>query len=185
MTKIVQTELDSYYYGYPAGAAILTSNATDRSNAMSLAWHTTISLKPLQYGVLVSPQSFSHGLIVESGKFTINFMPIESAKLIAMVGGTSGRDIDKISEFQIATTPGSATNVPVLDDAYASYECTVIDRQKHADHDLFVGKVVAVQWEETAFRNDKTLDIEKISPAMYLGEDQYTTATQSIHHPRT
>ena len=185
MTKIVQTRIDSYYYGYPVGAAILTSNAGGRSNAMSLAWHTTISLKPLQYGALVSQQSFSHGLVAESGEFTINFMSIESAKLIAMIGGSSGREIDKFSDFQMKSTAGSAVKAPVLNDAYASYECKVIDRQTYADHDLFVGKVVAIHWEESAFRSDKTLDLDQVSPAMYLGEDQYTSTVHPIHHPRT
>ena len=184
MTKIVQTEVDSYYFGYPAGAAILTCSSNGRNNAMSLAWHTTVSLKPLQYGVLVSPKSFSHGLIVESEEFAINFMPIKSAKLVAMIGGCSGRDIEKFSEFQIATAPGSVIDVPVLDSAYASYECKVIDRQTYADHDLFVGTVAAVHWDRSNFRDDGTLDLDRVSPIMYLGEDQYTTATKSEHHPR-
>jgi flavin reductase (DIM6/NTAB) family NADH-FMN oxidoreductase RutF len=54
MAKIVQTNVESYYFVNPANAAILTSSSQGKTNAMALAWHATCSRDPLQYGVLHS-----------------------------------------------------------------------------------------------------------------------------------
>ena len=37
-------------------------------------------------------------------------------------------------------------------------------------------KIVAVHWLEEAFTPEGTLDLDKISPALYLGQDIYLTA---------
>ncbi len=184
MTKIVQTDFDSYYFGYPSSAAIITCASKDRRNAMALAWHTTFSRDPLRYGALIFPQNYSHELILESKEFVINFMPAESAGLIAQVGGSTGSQIDKFNEFRISTEQASVVNAPVLKAAYAAYECTLVDYRNYGDHDLFVGQVVAVQWEESVFQGDGTVDLTKISPAMYIGEDQYAGVSGTIHHLR-
>ncbi|HIF71646.1 MAG TPA: flavin reductase family protein [Dehalococcoidia bacterium] len=127
---------------------------------------------------------FTHELIADSGEFVINFMPAENADLVAKVAGCSGSDVDKFDAFEIQTTPASTVEAPVLSAPYAFYECKTIDRQSYGDHDLFAGRVTAVQWEESAFFKDGTIDLEHASPALYIGEDQYTRASQTFHHPR-
>ena len=184
MAKIVRTEVDSFYFQYPAGATILTSRYGGRSNVMACAWHSTFSNNPRRYGVLVFPQNMSHDLMVKSGEFVVNFIPTENADLVAMVGGCSGRDVDKFKMFQIETIPGVAVDAPVLDIAYASYECRTFERRTYGDHDLFVGDVIAVQWEETAFSGDGTLNLRQVQPAVYIGEDQYAAASQPVRHDR-
>lgn len=184
MAKIVQAEVDSFYFQYPAGAAIVTSQFGGDSNAMACAWHTTFSNNPRRYGILVFPQNLSHDLITESGEFVVNFIAMENANLVAMVGGCSGRDVDKFKEFQIESVPGEVVNAPVMDVAYASYECRTFERRKYGDHDLFVGEVVAVQWEESAYSDDGTLDLRNVNPAVYIGEDQYAVVSNPVRHDR-
>jgi flavin reductase (DIM6/NTAB) family NADH-FMN oxidoreductase RutF len=184
LAKIVQTDVESYYFGYPVNAAILTCSSQGVVNAMTLAWHTTFSSVPLQYGVLISRTNFTNPLIAESSEFVINFMPAKHADLVAKVGGCSGNDVDKFSTFGIQTTPGSTVGAPVLSAAYASYECKVVDRKIYGDHELFVGQVAAVQWEESAFSEDGTIDLEQVLPTLTLGEDLYAHVSKTVHHPR-
>ena len=181
MAKKVQFDVEPFYFHYPAGATIVTSHAQDRDNAMAVAWHTAISHQPPYYIVSISQKRFTHGLIMESEEFVVNFVPYEKGELVALVAGCSGREVDKFRTFQIAACPGSRVKAPVLADAFAAYECRVVEHHTYGDHDLFVGEVLAVQWEASAFTSDGRLDLEQACPIVYMGEDRYATAARLVH----
>ena len=181
MPKKEQSNVDPFCFHYPAGATIVTSHSQGKDNAMAVAWHTAISREPPIYCVSISPERFSHGLIVESGEYVVNFMPYEKGVLVASVAGCSGRDLDKFPALEIAARPGSQVKAPVLEDAIAAYECRVIERYPLGDHDLFVGEIVAVHLEESAFTDEGRLDLEKARPFVYLGADRYATVAWPVH----
>ena len=128
MSNVVQRQLDKYFHHYPAVATVVTSHADGKDNAMAVAWHTAISREPPIYGVSISPKRYTHGLIVASGEFVVNFVPWEKRELIAKVAGCSGREVQKFREFGIVAASGKVVRVPVLADAYAAYECRVIEK---------------------------------------------------------
>lgn len=179
MTKIVRTDVSPFYFHYPAGATIVTTHAKGHDNAMAVAWHTAVSRKPPYYTVSISPKRYTHELILDSGEFVVNFMPIEQGELVALVAGCTGSDVNKFDAFQIAAKPGSQVSAPVLETAYAAYECKVVGRHPYGDHDLFVGEVVAVQWEDSVFEAGM-LDLERIAPIVFMGEDRYAGATGPV-----
>ncbi|MBI2871943.1 MAG: flavin reductase family protein [Chloroflexi bacterium] len=184
MVRTLRNSADSFYCHYPAGATIVTSHAHSRDNAMAVAWHAAISRQPPYYAVSISPKRFTHGLIMESGEFVVNFMPFEKGDLVARVAGCSGRDVDKFSAFKIAGCQGSRVRAPVLADAVAAYECRLVGRHTYGDHDLFVGEVVAVHAESSALTDDGRVNLEKVRPIVYMGEDWYATLGQPAHIER-
>ncbi len=143
---------------------------------MAAAWHTTLSFEPPLYGVSISPKRATYKLITDSREFGINFLPFSAAELIAAVGGSDGRYIDKFEEFKIAAEKPRRTSVPVLKLAYCAYECHVVDDHEYGDHRLIVGRIVAVHLLKEAFTPEGVLDIAKTSPALYLGAEQYLDA---------
>jgi flavin reductase (DIM6/NTAB) family NADH-FMN oxidoreductase RutF len=142
---------------------------------MTCGWHTPLSFKPPLYGVLLSPKRFTYKLIVDSGEFAVNFLPATAASLAAAIGGSKGANIDKFAAFNIKRDIPLKTNAPVLEDAYATYECKLVEDRLYGDHQLLVGEVVAVHWLPEAFTSEETLDLKTIAPAFYLGNDKYTT----------
>ena len=138
LTKTVLTSIDRYYFHYPSGATIVTSQNDGKTNAMAVAWHTAMSHHPPYYLVSISPNRYSHSLITESREFVINFMKASKGELVAAVAGCSGRDVDKFAEFGIDWTEGCQVQAPVLVDSIAAYECKVINVTTLGDHDLFV-----------------------------------------------
>jgi flavin reductase (DIM6/NTAB) family NADH-FMN oxidoreductase RutF len=142
---------------------------------MAVAWHTSISFKPPIYGVSISPRRFTYQLIVESREFGVNFLPLESASLIASVGGSSGQEIDKFQKFNIARISPVKTSVPILEKAYAAYECKLIDDKGYGDHQWLVGEIVAVHLIEEDFTTEGTINLDNLSPALYIGDEYYLT----------
>jgi flavin reductase (DIM6/NTAB) family NADH-FMN oxidoreductase RutF len=175
MPRISTEDVGEFYQHYPKVAAILTVNAGGKKNAMAAAWHSAISFKPPLYGVAVAPKRFTCQLILESKEFGINFVPFETAELVASVGGSGGKEIDKFGKFGIAEEKPLKTNVPILRDAYAAYECKLVDNRTYGDHVWVVGEIVAVHFTDAVFTSKGTLDLSRLNPALYLGAELYLT----------
>lgn len=175
MPKMIAENIGDFYQHYPKVSAIVTACAGGKKNAMAAAWHSALSFKPPIYGVAIAPQRFTCKIIQESGEFGINFMPFEAAELIASVGGSGGGEVDKFQKFGIAEEKALKTSVPILKDAYAAYECRLVDNKTYGDHVWMVGEIVAVHFAGDVFTSKGTLDLGKLNPALYLGAELYAT----------
>ena len=178
MAKVISEGVGEFYQHYPRVACVVTAHAKEKDNAMAAAWHSSISRSPPLYGVSISPNRFTYQLITESREFGVNFLPFEVAELVASVGGSDGQEIDKFQRFNIARDRSVKTAVPILTAAYIAYECRLVDDKGYGDHHWLVGEIVAVHMAKEIFTPEETLDLDKISPTMYLGGNFYCTAAK-------
>ena len=179
MSRIITEDIGKFSQHYPKAAVIITASANGKDNAMTAAWHSSISMKPPLYGVSISPKRMTYHLIIESQEFGINFLPMEKAYLSAALGGTSGQKMDKFETLNIEKEKSFKTRAPILKDAYAAYECKLVDSRPYGDHLWIVGEIVTVHFLEEAFTPDGILDLNKIKPLLYLGSDFYTSTDKS------
>lgn len=175
MAKIVSSEIAGYHQHYPRIAAVVTAQARGKENAMAVAWHCPLSHSPPIFGVSISPKRFTYGLILESREFGVNFLPLEKAEVIAAVGGSKGAEVDKFQKYSIAKEKPIKTSVPLLKDAYASFECRLLEHRTYGDHELMIGEILAVHLAEGILTPQETLDLFRVSPALYIGADFYVT----------
>ena len=183
MAKIIRDGVGEFYHHYPKVAVVITAQAGGKSNAMAAAWHTTVSFDPPLYGVSISPKRSTYQLIADSKEFGVNFLPFDKAELVAAVGGSGGRYIDKFHKFKIATEKPSKTAVPILKAAYTAYECRLVDDKAYGDHRLLVGEIVAMHLLKKVFTPDEVLDLNKVSPLLYLGHELYlSTAKDTVKY---
>ena len=160
---------------YPKLAVVVTTQSQGKANAMAVAWHTSISANPPLYGLSITTKRLTYEFIIESGTFGINFVPFGKVELVPSVGGISGRQADKFERFGIIQEEGLKASVPILKDAYACYECKLVDHQPCGDHEWVVGEVVATYFLEEFLTSDGVLDLSKVSPTMYAGAERYVT----------
>ncbi len=180
MAKVISDGIGAFYQHYPRVATIVTAQAKGKANAMAVAWHMSISFNPPLYGVSIASKRFTYQLIADSREFGVNFLPFEAAELVASVGGSKGEEVDKFQRFNIATDKSVKTKVPILEAAYAAYECKLVDDRDYGDHRLLVGEIVAVHSLKEAFTSDEVIDLDKVSPILYLGHELYVTASRYI-----
>jgi flavin reductase (DIM6/NTAB) family NADH-FMN oxidoreductase RutF len=173
MGKVHIEGVGKFYQHYPAIAAVVTVRVGEKANAMAAAWHSSLSFEPPLYGVAISPKRFTHDLILEAGEFGVNFLPFDRAGIIAAVGGSTGREVDKFEAFKIAEEKPVLTSVPILEDAYAAYECKLVGHHAFGDHTWFVGEILMVHLLEEALTEEGVLNLERVTPALYLGADLY------------
>ena len=178
MNKTTSEGVGKFYQGLPALAVIVTAQANGRENAMAVAWHAPVSFNPPLYGVSISPKRFTYQLIAESKEFGVNFLPFEAAELVASVGGSKGSETDKFQKFGIARNKPVRTAVPILEAAYAAYECRLVDDKGYGDHRWLVGEIVATHLMKEVFTPDEIVDLDKVSPILYLGNEIYATISK-------
>ncbi|MDD5093365.1 MAG: flavin reductase family protein [Dehalococcoidia bacterium] len=172
-----------FHHHYPRLAVVVTCHAQGKDNAMTVAWHSSVSQKPPLIGISIAPKRYTYELILEAGEFGVNFLPLEMGELIAAVGGVTGKDVDKFARFNIAREQPLKTSVPILADAYAAYECRLVEHRTYGDHEWFVGEVVATHVTEGAFTPAGILDLGHVNPALFLGAETYaTTSKESLRH---
>ncbi|MFP3880546.1 MAG: flavin reductase family protein, partial [Dehalococcoidia bacterium] len=90
MSKIVTEDMGKFGQHYPKVPVIVTASAHGMDDAMTAAWHSSISLEPPLYGIAIASKRFTYQLITESREFGINFIPYQKASLAAAIGGISG-----------------------------------------------------------------------------------------------
>ena len=168
--------LPKSYLSYPMVAAVVGVKEASKINFIPVVWHVQLSFDPPLYGVAISPKRFSHDMILKAGEFSVNFLPFEHAELIAKLGSTSGRDVDKVKEFDIKLRDPVKLDVPIIDGVYAAFECELIEHSAFGgDHTFFVGEVVATHFDPNVFDEKLTLEPQKVLPTLYLGKYKFLT----------
>ena len=178
MVKAISEGAGAFLQHYPRVAVVVTAQALGHENAMTVDWHTPLSLNPPLYGIAVAPQRFTYQLIAESKEFGLNFLPFEMVELVALVGSTGGWQVDKFQSFNINREQPVKTTVPILEAAYAAYECRLVDDREYGDHRLLVGEIVAVHQLKEVFTPEEMLNLNIVSPVLYLGHEFYLTAAR-------
>lgn len=108
--------------------AFFTTKVNNKVNTMTIAWGgiNIVWNKPL-FVAYVRFSRDSYGMVEESNEFTIS-VPLDKdmRKELSFCGTKSGRDVDKIKEMNMKTSPGRVLETPVLTDCELHYECKVI-----------------------------------------------------------
>ena len=156
-------------------AALVTCNDKEgKTNAITIAWHSTISKKPPLYGISIAPSRCSHDLIANSEEFVVNFAPYSLVEKVNYCGTHSGRKTDKINETGLTLKNIDEVQTPIINECYAHLACELYKTISLGDHSFFIGEVVNVLSDEGSFTDD-LLNNDKIKPCYYLGSNTYTT----------
>jgi HAD superfamily hydrolase (TIGR01509 family) len=160
------------FHYYPQHPIVIGVSDKKISNFMPCVWNTALSYEPFMYGVSVKKDRFTNKILKKVKFFSINFLDFKNVRLIRSIGRSSGKLIDKTKEFRIKFSNGLNYNVPILSNAYLSFECEKKYEKNFGTHTLFVGKVKMIHTKNEIARKS-ILDTSKISPTLYLGADHY------------
>ena len=173
MTKKVITEVGAFYQHYPRIAIVVGAGFGGKEDAMTIAWHMPMSKAPPMIAFVTSTEHYTYKLIKQSGEFAVNLLPDSMAELVAAIGGSKGADGDKFSAYNIKKEESVKTSAPIFEDAYAAFECKMIEEKVYDGHSMVIGEVVATHIQENVLRENDILNLEKVNPVLYMGSEQY------------
>ena len=148
---------------------IVIAIAKDRNgkfNPITLGWTMIVSGKPPMMAIAVAKTHYSVEAITFAECFTIAYPSSEMADAALFFGSRSGRDVDKLAEFNCETAPTAEIDSVLLVDAVANFECTLEQHMHAGDHVIFIGNIVAAHTNtETKKRLYTTAPGHKLGPA--------------------
>jgi len=128
---------------YPEQVVIaIAKDKAGRANPVTLGWTMIVSGEPPMMAIAVASKHYSIGTIRHSRCFTIAYPSSEMADAALFFGSKSGRDVDKLAEFDCKTEPAKQIDSVLLADAVANFECTLESQIEAGDHIIFVGRIV-------------------------------------------
>ena len=136
-----------------------------KPNLITVAWAGIVCSKPPMVSVSIRKERYSHGIIQNTGEFTINLTSQELCRATDFCGVKSGRDLDKFAEMNLTAIPAPGLSVaPAVAEAPAFLSCKVKDIIELGSHDLFLAEVVDVNiaqqyFTESGAINEEAMDL--------------------------
>jgi flavin reductase (DIM6/NTAB) family NADH-FMN oxidoreductase RutF len=125
---------------YPAVPAIISCSDGGTIYAMPVVSIMSLSEDPPLIGVSSSPKHSTHGAIVRAGCFSLSWVDASLVRSLEVLG-TTGSSGDKLRSAGLSHTRGKTLDVPLVEGAAASLECSLHARHVFGDHELLVGEV--------------------------------------------
>ena len=155
----------------PGPIVLISSAWKQRTNVMTLGWHTVLEFTPSMVGCVISGANHSFRMIRQSGECVINLPTADIASTVVRIGNCSGRNVDKFEAFNL--TPVSAVHVgaPLIDECYANFECRLADDTMVRRYNLFIFEVVKAHVAVSP-RHPKTMH--------YQGDGRFMIAGRTV-----
>jgi flavin reductase (DIM6/NTAB) family NADH-FMN oxidoreductase RutF len=129
---------------YPQVPLVLAAKHGKRVSAMPVVSYAQISESPPLVAVACDPKAFTYKLTSKAGAFSLSLLDSSELRKMETLAKVRGGDVvDKLREVGLRHSVGEAIDVPVVDDAVATIECSVESKNRKGDHVLLVGTVRA------------------------------------------
>lgn len=148
----------------PAPVIIVSSGDFEgESNIATFAWSGNICSDPPMAFVSVRPERHTHDLIEKTGEFVLNLTTKDLVKEADLCGLYSGKNTDKWEMTALTKEKAFDVNAPLVAQCPVSIECKVTQKIELGSHDMYLGKIVAVDADEEFISEYGRLEIGNAS----------------------
>ncbi|MCL8383408.1 MULTISPECIES: flavin reductase family protein [Xanthobacter] len=130
------------HYLEPGPVVLVSSRWQDKTNIMTLGWHTVLEFSPSLVGLMISAGNHSFQMIRGSRECVINLPTTALTDTVVGIGNTSGAEIDKFARFGLTAEAASEVDAPLIRECHASFECRLYDDALVERYNFFIFEVV-------------------------------------------
>ena len=133
---------------FATGVTIITAwDAENRPTGLTASSFTSVSLHPPLILVCVSQKAQSYPAIKAAGRFAVNILAQGPGGRVAALRHVHHRARRGEVRGRSSTGPGPL-GLPVLPDALARLECSMVHAYPGGDHTIFVAQVESGEWSD-------------------------------------
>ncbi len=158
---------------------VSVADGKGRGNFLTIAWAGTVCSSPPMVGVAVRPSRYSHRLLTAARDFVVNVPVAAQLEAVDVAGVWSGREHDKFTELGLTAQRASKVAAPLIAECPVNLECVVRHQLGLGSHDLFIGEVVAVHYDEDVVDSRGRLRPRALRP-ITLVEGEYWALGERI-----
>lgn len=140
----------------PGPVVLVSSLRKDKTNIMTMSWHTMMDFEPPIIGCVISNRDYTFDTLTKTKECVINIPTVDLAKKVVGCGNTTGRKIDKFKTFNFTPVEASRVKPPLIDECYANLECKVINTKLVNKYNFFVLEVLQA-WIAPSVKEPKTI----------------------------
>ena len=147
---------------------LVTTHDGKKANVATIAWNMPCGRKPPSVALCIGSGSYTHEVLRQTKELVINVPGPELIEDLVKCGSTSGRDVDKFSQYWLSPKSARTVKPPWVAEALAHLECVLVDDfEPFADRfNIFVAEVKAAFVQEGCFENDRWL-VERCAPTVH------------------
>lgn len=124
---------------FPTGVAIITTKTIDGEKlGMTISSFNSLSLDPPLVLFSIYRKALSFAAWQQATHYAVNILNDAQEELSNSFARAKG---DKWSGVSVAT---GKSGIPILPDSVVTFECEAYSRHDGGDHDIFVGRVIAL-----------------------------------------
>lgn len=142
---------------FPTGVTVVTALSAGAPLGVAIGSFASISMDPPLVGFFLGTGSGSGQGISDAGSFCVNILAHDQ---LSLCGAMASKADDKFSGWP--WTPATGTGSPTFEGVHAFIDCELHDVVGAGDHDLFIGRVLA-------------MDTVDATPPMVFYKGQYGT----------
>lgn len=166
---------------HPCNTFLVTCCGEDgRTNIVTIAWLTPVSMKPPLLCMSLRPERFSYGLIQATNEFVVNVPSFELARQSLYCGRVSGAEVDKFAATGLTPAAAQRVRPPVIAECLAFLECRLVQDVEAGDHHLMVGEVLAAYARRGVLEQDGLYDLNRARPLLHVGGDRFTSTQAEV-----
>ena len=151
---------NSYHLINHGPCNLITTGDGTRQNVAPINWTMPLNNDPPLMMTVLENGIYTDILAKETREFTINLMSEPHAQAVLACGRYHGNKVNKFEKFGLHAMPGKSVKAPFLKESLGHIECQVIGSHPYEGVNLYVGKVVYAEVEESVW-DGKGLIIEK------------------------
>lgn len=130
-------------YALSYGLFVLSARRGEKDNGCITNTAIQVTAEPNRIAIAVNKANYTHDMVLETGKFTVSVLSEEAKfELFQRFGFQSGRDVDKLADFQEHIARDGNGVVYVTQGTNAWISCQVVSTMDLGTHTLFVADVL-------------------------------------------
>ncbi len=130
-------------YALSYGLFVLSARRGEKDNGCITNTAIQVTAEPNRIAIAVNKANYTHDMVLETGKFTVSVLSEEAKfELFQRFGFQSGRDVDKLADFQEYIARDGNGVVYVTQGTNAWISCQVVSTMDLGTHTLFVADVL-------------------------------------------
>lgn len=126
----------------PGPIVLVSSRRGERTNIMTLGWHTVLEFSPSLIGLMISAGNHSFEMIRSSRECVVNLPTTKLTDTVVRIGNTSGAQIDKFAEFGLTALAAAEVGAPLIGECHANFECRLHEDALVDRYNFFIFEVV-------------------------------------------
>lgn len=162
----------------PGSLVLVTSMFRGHPNVMTAAWVSPLGFDPPMITLAIHPGRLTHELVSKAETFGISIPTMDLIRDIHQCGTLSGHDQDKFEASGLTPIDPMEIDAPRIHECVAHLECGVLQRVTVADHDLFIGQILAATADTDYFRG-RWIAEQELPLVHHLAAEHYAGMTRS------